>query len=68
MTTVGSRSSGQYKIFGNSQNAVLICVYQSNISIKWLQEILQQLDGDYGEYAMKIALVAWVGHRVGMRC
>ena len=53
----------------NSQNIILICVYRSNISMKWLQEILQQLDGDdYGECAMKIALVAWVGHRVGTQC
>ena len=55
MTTVGSRSSGKYKIFENSQNTVLNCVYQSNVSIKWLQKILQQLDGDYGECAIKIA-------------
>ena len=38
-------------------------------SMMWLQEILQQLDGDdYGECAMKIGLVAWVGHRAGMQC
>ena len=47
---------------------ILSCVYRYNISMKWLQEILQQLDGDYGECAMKIALVAWVGHRAGMQC
>ena len=52
-----------------SSNLILSCVYRSNISIKWLQEILQQLDGDdYGECAIKIALVAWVGHRAGMQC
>ena len=60
---------GKYKMFSSSQNIMLNCVYRSNISIKWLQEILQQLDGDdYGECAMKIALVAWVGHRAGMQC
>ena len=37
-------------------------------SLKELQEIMQQLDGGYGECAMKIALVAWVGHRAGMQC
>ena len=56
-------------MFRNSQNIILSCVYRSNISIKWLQEVLQQLDGDdYGECTMKIALVAWVGHRAGMQC
>ena len=60
--------NGKYKMFGNSQNIILRCVYRSNISIKWLQEILQQLDGDYSGCAMKIALVAWVDHRAGMQC
>ena len=60
--------NGKYKMFRNSQNIILSCVYRSNISIKWLQEILQQLDRDYGECAMKIALVAWVGHRAGTQC
>ena len=55
-------------MFRNSQNIILSCVYRSNISITWLQEILQQLDGDCGKCAMKIALVAWVGHRVGAQC
>ena len=32
--------SGKYKMFGNSQNTILSCVCHSNISIKWLQEIL----------------------------
>ena len=46
-------------MFRNSQNIILSCVHRSNISIKWLQEILQQLDGDdYGECDMKFALVA----------
>ena len=44
-------------MIGSSQNIILSCVYQSNISIKWLQEILQQLDGDYSACAMKIDLV-----------
>ena len=57
-----------HKMFRNSQNIVLNCEYRSNISIKWLQEILHQFDGDYGECAMKFALVAWVGHRAGMQC
>ena len=55
-------------MFRKSKNLILSCVYRSNISIKRLQENLQQLDGDYGECAMKIALVAWVGHRAGMQC
>ena len=60
---------GKYEMFRNSQNIILSGVYRSNISIKWLQEILQQLDGDdYGECAMKIALPAWFGHRAGMQC
>ena len=55
-------------MFRNSQTIILTCVYRSNISIKWLQEILQQLDGDdNGECAMKIVLVAWVGHRSGVQ-
>ena len=55
-------------MFRNSQNIILSCVYRSNIGIKWLQEILQQLDGDdYGECSMKIAQVARVGHRAGMQ-
>ena len=57
--------NGKYKMFRNSQNIILSCVCRSNHSIRWLQEILQQLDGDYGECAMKIALVAWVGYRAG---
>ena len=44
-------------MFGNSQNTILSCVYQYNISIKGRQEFFQQLDGDYSECAMKIALV-----------
>ena len=40
-------------MFTNSQNTMLSCVYQSNINIKWLQEILQQLDGDYSNCAVK---------------
>ena len=61
--------NGKYKMFRNSQNIILSCVSRSNISIKWLQEILQQLDGDgYDECAMKIVLVAWVGHRAGTQC
>ena len=55
-------------MFKNSQNIILSCVYRFNISIKWLQEILQQLDGDYSGCTMKIALVTWVGHRAGMQC
>ena len=55
-------------MFRNSQNIILSCVYRSNISLKWLQEILQQLDGDDDECAIKIALVAWVGHRAGTQC
>ena len=55
-------------MFRSSQYVILSCVYRSNIGIKWLQEIQQQLDGDYGECAMKIASVAWVGHRAGMQC
>ena len=56
-------------MFRNSQNVIFSCVYRSNISINWLQEILQQLDGDdYGECAMIISLVAWVGHRAGIQC
>ena len=49
--------NGKYKMFRNSQNIISSRVYLSNGSIKWLQEILQQLDGDYGECTMKIALV-----------
>ena len=49
--------SGKYKVFENSQNTILIFVYQSNISIKRLQEIFQQPDGDYSECTMNIALV-----------
>ena len=52
-------------MFRNSQNVVLSCVYRTNSSIEWLQEFLQQ---HYGECAMKIALVAWVGHRAGTQC
>ena len=37
-------------------------------SVKWIQEILQQHDGDYSECVMRIALVAWVDHRAGMQC
>ena len=59
--------NGKYNMFRNCQNVILSCVYRSNISIKCLQENLQQLDGDYGECARKIALVAWVGHRAGMQ-
>ena len=55
-------------MFRKSKNLILSCVYRSNISIKRLQENLQQLDGDYGECAMKIALVTRVGHRAGMQC
>ena len=44
---------------------MLSCVCRTNVSIKWLQEILQQ---HYGECAMKIALVAWVDHRAGTQC
>ena len=56
-------------MFRNSQNILLSCVYRSNISMKRLQEILQHFDGDdYGECAIKIALVAWVGHRAGTQC
>ena len=58
----------KYKISRNSQIIILSCVYRSNISVKWLQEILEQLDGDYKECAMRIALVAWAGHRAGMHC
>ena len=47
--------STENTMFRNSQNVVLSCVYRTNISLKWLQEILQQ---HYGECAMKIALVA----------
>ena len=36
--------------------------------MKWLQEILLQLDGDHGKCAMKVALVARVGHRASMQC
>ena len=57
--------SWNYKKFRNSQNIILRCVNRTNISIKWLQEILQQ---HYGKCAMKIALVAWVGHRAGTQC
>ena len=60
--------NGKYKIFRNYKNIILSCVFRYNISIKWLHEILQQLDGDYGECAMKIILVAWVGQRAGMQC
>ena len=61
--------NGKYKMFRNSQNIILSCVHHSNISMKWLQEILQQLDGDdYGECALTNALVAWVGHRAGTQC
>ena len=52
-------------MFRDSQNVVLSCVYRTKISLKWLQEILQQ---HYGECAMKIALVAWVGHRADTQC
>ena len=46
-------------MFENSQNTILSCVYQSNISIKGLREILQQLVAiNYSKCAMKIALVA----------
>ena len=55
-------------MFRNSPNIISNCVYRSNISIKWLQEILQQLDGDYGECTMKISLAEWVGYRAGMQC
>ena len=56
-------------MFGNSQNTILSCIYQSNISIKWLREILQQLVAiNYSKCAMKIALVAWLGHRAGIKC
>ena len=41
------------------------CVYRTNISIKWLQLVLQQ---HYGECAMRIVLVAWVGHKTSMKC
>ena len=68
MTTVGSRSSGKYKIFCNYQNTMLSSAYQSNISIKSQQDFFQKLDGDCSKCAMKIALVAWVGHRGGMQC
>ena len=44
-------------MFRNSQNIILNCVYRFNISIKWLQEILQQRDGDYSGCALNIALV-----------
>ena len=43
-------------MFRNSPNIISNCVYRSNISIKWLQEILQQLDGDYGECTIKNSL------------
>ena len=55
-------------MFRNSPNIISNCVYQSSISIKWLQEILQQLDGDYGECTMKNSLADWVGYRAGMQC
>ena len=54
--------STENTMFMNSQNVVLSCVYRTNISLKWLQEILQQ---HYGECAMKIARV---GHRAGTQC
>ena len=60
--------NGKCKMFGNSRNIILSCLYRSNISVKWIQEILQQHDGDYSECVMRIALVAWVGHRAGMQC
>ena len=50
--------NGKYGMFRKSQNIILSCVYRYNISIKWLQKILKHLDGDYGECAIKIALVA----------
>ena len=55
-------------MFRNSPNIISNCVYRSSISIKWLQEILQQLDGDYGECTMKNSLADWVGYRAGMQC
>ena len=55
-------------MFRSSPNIISNCVYRSHISIKWLQEILQQLDGDYGECTMKNSLVDWVGYRAGMQC
>ena len=44
-------------MLGNSQNTISSCVYQSNISIKWLQENSATARGDYSKCAMKIALV-----------
>ena len=46
--------SGKYKMFGNYQSTILSYVCQSNISINWLQEILQQLEGDYSKCTMKL--------------
>ena len=60
------RVQRKIQMFGNSQNTILSLVCQSDISIRWPQEIFQRLDGDYSECAMKIAVVAWVGHRAGM--
>ena len=50
-----------------SKYYIEFCIHRYKIGIKWLQEILQQLDSDYGECAMKIALLAWVGYRAGMQ-
>ena len=51
-----------------SKSYIELCI-PSEASVKWLQEILQQLDGDdYGECAMKIALVIWIGHGAVMQC
>ena len=47
-----------------SKCCIELCIYRTNISINWLQLVLQQ---HYGECAMIIVLVAWVAHKAGMQ-